>query len=96
MTIDSRTCVKEHGIAGHSLYSSSEVTGKATEESVWIQPSISRQTIDMSESSIIDGIYVRTRHPARIPVIEPDLALELEAWEAASDEALRLFEAECD
>jgi hypothetical protein len=81
------------GFAGSPTYSSSE-TSEDTD--VWIQPPISRQAFDLSGSVIIDGTYVRVEPPEIAPVVEPGLAWELEAWEAASDEALMLFEAECD
>lgn len=93
MILDSRTSVVEQRVDVFPLYSSSEATGGTN---AWIQPSISRQAIDPTGSTIIDGIYVRTHRREIVPVIEPDLTLELEAWEAASDEALMLFEAECD
>lgn len=93
MTLDSRTCIVEQDIAVFPQYSSSETGGDI---SVWIQLPISHQAIDPVRSAIIDGIYVQTQHPEIALAIEPDLAWELEAWEAASDEALMLFEAKCD
>lgn len=91
--LNSRTRIIERDVATFPLYSSSETD---EDTGAWIQPSINRQSIDLEASVIIDGIYVQTRHPQVIPVIEPDLAWELAAWETASDEALMLFEAECE
>ncbi len=93
MRFDSRTRVVEQKVAVFPLYLSSDPTEGAGS---WIQPPISHPSIDLAGSTIIDGIYIKTRHPEIMPIIEPDLAWELEAWEAASDEALMLFEAECD
>jgi hypothetical protein len=99
MTLDSRFPTSEWDIVfpcdfAVSPTCSSSETGEDTD--VWIQPSISRQAIDPSGSTIIDGIYVRAEPPQIAPIFEPALAWELEAWEMASDEALMLFEAECD
>jgi hypothetical protein len=91
--LDSRTSIVKQDIAANPLYSSSETVGDV---GVWIQPSVSDQAICVAGSTIIDGIYAQTQRPEFAPVIEPDLAWELEAWEAASDEALLLFEAECE
>ena len=44
----------------------------------------------------IDGVYVPTVSLGASPVADPQLALEFECWEAASDEALARFEAELD
>jgi hypothetical protein len=91
MIPDSRTLEQDVAELPYCSYS------WATEHvSTWIQPPISRQVFDRVEPTIIDGLYVQTRRLEIVPVIEPDLALELEAWEAASDEALMLFETECD
>ena len=50
--------------------------------------------LDPSEC-LIDGIYAQTRGRGMLPIQVPELVWELEAWEAASDEALSNFEAEC-
>ena len=91
--LDSRTSIVKQDVAEDTLYSSPEMVGDV---GVWIQPSLSDQAICVAESTIIDGIYARTQRPGVAPAIEPDLAWELDAWEAASDEALMFFEAECE
>lgn len=98
MTLDSR--LSTHGSDGARVpplfaeavgYSSSEVGEVA---GGWIQRPISLQLLDPSEC-LIDGIYAQTRGRGMLPIQVPGLAWELEAWEAASDEALSNFEAEC-
>jgi hypothetical protein len=100
MTLDSRLSVVEQSIVVFSSYFTVFPTysssGASEDVYEWIQPSISDQAIDPSGSTVIDGIYAQTKRPETIPLIEPDLAWELEAWEAASDEALMLFEAGCE
>ncbi len=93
MILDSRTFIVEQGVAVLLLYSASEASGDV---GVWIQPPIGLQVIDSAESTVIDGVYVQTQPTEIVPLVEPDLAWELEAWEAASDEALMLFETECE
>lgn len=66
----------------------------ATEEHVWIQLPISDQPLTPSSPIIIDGIYAQAAQFEDIPLIQKQLVQEFEAWEAASDEALMLFEDE--
>jgi len=93
MILDSRTSLLEGKSEKIPVYSTSDPYDDVY---VWIQPSISRQVLDPAGSRIVSGIYVQTQIAEVIPVIEPELAWEFEAWEAASDEALFLFESECD
>jgi len=53
---------------------------------------ISRQAFLPSQPDLIDGIYVSAEPPKIILPIEPALAQEFAAWEAASNEALERFE----
>jgi len=91
MTHASSTSIAEQNELGFSIYSTSD---SSEEMFYWIQPSISRQVYDPGTSSIISGIYVRSRMADYALLVEPELAREFEAWEAASDEALMLFESE--
>lgn len=92
MTFSSRAVVDETFL-GHSVYVSSDADEA---ESTWIQPSISRRSIGNAGPTVLDDIYVMTpqAHPWQAP--DPDLAMEIEAWDLASDEALALFEAQLD
>jgi hypothetical protein len=65
-------------------------------QATWIQGPVALQSFDLGRPQIIDGVYVRTPRPPAVPVFEPDLAAELESWDAASDEALGFFEEACD
>ena len=91
MIPDSRTAQSQKGVLITPVYSTSAMT---EDMYVWIQPSIGRQPPDPSGSTIIDGIYAQTHQLDVIPIIERELAWEFAAWEAASDEALMLFETE--
>jgi len=92
MTFNSRAVV-DRTSSGHSVYVSSDADEA---ESTWIQPSISRRSIGNAGPTILDGIYVMTPQADPWQGIDPDLALEFEAWDLASDEALALFEAGLD
>lgn len=62
----------------------------------WIQPSIISKSIGTENAIIIDGVYVKPQ-PTKVDMTFGfDFNGELEAWEAASDEALRNFEALLD
>lgn len=91
MIPDSRASQIEQGTMVYPIYATSGTIGDTY---VWIQPSISRQPPDPTSSSVIDGIYAQTPRLDVIPIIEREMAWEFEAWEAASDEALLLFEKE--
>ena len=65
-------------------------------DSTWIQPSVSQQNINTNESIIINGIYAQVMPQEINPMLNIELALEFEAWEVASDEALSLFETQLD
>jgi len=73
------------------------VTSEPSDSDAWGQPPANHYVMVMgSLGEPIAGVYVPALPLDAFPVIDPQLALELEAWEAASDEALARFEAELD
>lgn len=88
---DSRTMTVEHDAP---VYVSSE-----PRDSEWGQPAASYYVFTMVGSRLlgqpIAGVYLPSLS-SDLPPIDPLLAAELEAWEAASDEALANFEATLD
>jgi len=92
MTLDSRAVVDRVA----SVYPVDASSDADEAQSAWIQPSISQRSIGDAGHTILDGIYVLTPQADPWQGLDPDLALELEAWDLASDEALALFEAELD
>jgi hypothetical protein len=91
MNIDSRTYPADQIDVALPNYATSETS---IEESGWIQPSISRETPNTFGSSIINGIYAQAPRLDMMSVVDQEMTSEFAAWEAASDEALNLFEAE--
>lgn len=62
---------------------------------LWIQPPLPKLVFDPAYK-LVDGIYVQVM-PLQFDLqFEPDLEREFKAWDAASDEALLLFESEID
>lgn len=82
MTTDSRTRIMEQDTLKTSVYSTSDVSN---ETYAWIQDPITRQTLDTTRSSLIDGIYVRTTPPPIIVNQEPRTDIESELAEMAAD-----------
>ncbi|MHB8627079.1 MAG: hypothetical protein ACYDBJ_06920 [Aggregatilineales bacterium] len=61
---------KQDTLSLSAVYSTSETERDPYE---WIQPSISRQTLDTSRSSVIDGLYVQIL-PPEVSSIEGQIA----------------------
>lgn len=94
MTLNSSfDILTEQAVSSSSLLSSSPANESAKR---WIQPPISSQAHRLDSSVIIDGIYAQVKPLGVIPLVKSELELELEAWEIASDETLRAFEAQLD
>lgn len=91
MAIDSGTVSVDYDA---QVYASSEPTDADAWQHTranyyaWLGLSLDRQ--------VTGGCYVGTPSPARSTAIDPHLDAEFAAWDAASDEALALFEAELD
>lgn len=88
---DSRTATVEHDVPA---YITSE-----PQDSEWGQPAASRYEFTVVDNTLygqpIGMVYVPSPSSDILPV-DPHLAAELEAWDAASDEALVNFEATLD
>ena len=91
MTNDSRISIIREEKAPYG-YSTS---GSSTDLDYWIQPSLNQQTLEPA-SHLIDGIYIQTGSHFDRLILKAYLVQEFAAWEAASDEALILFEKELD
>jgi hypothetical protein len=68
-------------------------------DSEWGQPAASNYFFMVDGNRLRGQLIADAYLPSLsygIPVVEPDLATELEAWDAASDEALADFEATLD
>lgn len=92
MTFDSRTSLIDQD--EQSIYAASD-EDEGTH--IWIQPSLSHEFMESGISVIINGIFARTQKSEKTrTMIDTELDLELTAWDAASDEALFLFEKELD
>jgi hypothetical protein len=72
----------------------SSTSGSPTDLNYWIQPPLNQQTLEPA-SHLIDGIYIQTESHFYL-ALKANLDQEFAAWEAASDEALILFEKELD
>jgi len=92
MTFNSRLALTEFAGLFRPLYLTSEVR----EDDWGGQLPISRQNLVYEIESLIDGIYATMKRPEVVLVLEPDLELEFQAWESASDEALTNFEKQLD
>lgn len=70
------------------------------EDSEWGQPPASRYVFTIEGTRLrgeaIEGVYLRSLRSSESPPVDPRLAAEFEAWEAASDKALTNFEATLD
>lgn len=70
------------------------------ESSEWGQPPASHYFFTIIGTTLrgqlISGVYVPLPRVAIPSVVDPQLAAELEVWDAASDEALAAFEAGLD
>ena len=88
---DSRTAIIGHDAP---VYVTSE-----PQDSEWGQPAASRYEFTIVDNTLygqpIGVVYVPSPSSDILPV-DPYLAAELEAWDAASDEALANFEATLD
>jgi len=88
MTLNSRTWIKPN--ISQPVYSTSD--SGSSEIIVWIQDSISCQPFE-SARHLINGIYAQVGEMENsFKSLEPNLAQEFLAWDAASDEALTNFE----
>lgn len=76
-----------------SIYATSDPSDER-EEGEWGQPSISHYDLS-THGEPIKGMYVPSSPEHRIN-LDPELAAEFEAWEAASDEDFIKFEEELD
>lgn len=92
MTLDSSTVSIKHE---EPVY----VTSSPGDDDAWGHPPVNQYIVVVRVRSLgepIAGVYVPTLSLHTPSVIDPQLALEFAAWEAASDEALAHFEAKLD
>jgi hypothetical protein len=96
MTLDSRLLVNELNTAELCFEASTPYSSSGVSEAIylWIQRPISYLALDLG-GSVLDDLYAQSGSSEIVPMTESDLALEFEAWELLSDEALILFEEEC-